>query len=218
MDYCSGGDLDHLLMKQGKLSINVVKIYVSELVLAIETLHKNNIIYRDLKPSNVVIDNEGHVLITDFGLAKQGINQQYVTKSFCGSPAYLPPEMLTKNGHTLSLDWYLLGVLMYELLTGMPPFYHDEKAQLFENIKSGSLKFPKYVSADAKDLIQKLMIKDPMKRLGSKGSQEVKNHHFFSDVNWTDVYNNYNFRKKISRRRLLRLVRQYVCKVLGLQY
>jgi len=102
-------------------------MYACELILAIEALHKSKIIFRDLKPSNVVLDADGHVYITDFGLSKEGLKDNSKTTSFCGSLAYLAPEMINKEGHNYSLDWYLLGVLLYELLEGVPPYYNDDK-------------------------------------------------------------------------------------------
>ena len=104
------------------------------MLLAIEDLHRRNIIYRDLKPDNVVLDQEGHAMLTDFGLSKQGVSDNYMAKSFCGSIAYLAPEMLKKQGHGKAIDWYLLGVLLYEMLTGAPPYYCNSREQLFYNI------------------------------------------------------------------------------------
>lgn len=107
--------------KLKKFDENTAKFYIAEILLAIEHLHKNNIIYRDLKPDNVVIDKNGHAKLTDFGLSKEEILDNTSTSSFCGSVAYLAPEMLNKTGHGKSVDWYLLGVLLYEMLNGLPP-------------------------------------------------------------------------------------------------
>lgn len=135
MDYYPGGNLAEYLEKEGFFSENKSKIYLAEIILAIEELHKNNIIFRDLKPENIVIDKEGHALLIDFGLSKQNVNKHNKgAKSFCGSIAYLAPEMIEKKGHGKSIDWYLLGVLLYEMLVGIPPFYDDSKEQLFHNI------------------------------------------------------------------------------------
>lgn len=125
MDYCPGGDLESLMNRRGLLPEKIARVYAAEIVLALETLHKGCIVYRDLKPSNVVIDKDGHACLTDFGLAKELTNQK--ATSFCGSVAYLAPEMLDKKGHGFPIDWYLLGVMLFELTTGLPPFYNKDR-------------------------------------------------------------------------------------------
>lgn len=124
--------------------------------------------FRDLKPDNVVIDNDGHASLIDFGMAKQGISlPDKGANTFCGSIKYLAPEMLTKQGHGKALDWYLLGILLYEMLVGVTPYYTSNKEELFENILHGKLKLPKSVSSDARDLIINLLNRSAEKRLGS---------------------------------------------------
>ena len=127
LDYCPGGDLAEHLTKEKRFSEDRAKIYLCEIVLALEDLHKRDIIFRDLKPDNVVIDSEGHSLLTDFGLSKEGVLDNKGAESFCGSIAYLAPEMLKRTGHGKSVDWYLLGVLFYEMLVGVPPYFTDNK-------------------------------------------------------------------------------------------
>ncbi len=127
-DYCPGGDLSQYLEIERQFSEEKARFYILEILLAIESLHERDIIFRDLKPDNVVLDDDGHALLTDFGLSKEGVQQQNGgAKSFCGSYAYLAPEMIKKAGHGKAVDWYLLGVVFYEMLTGMPPYYADEK-------------------------------------------------------------------------------------------
>ena len=127
-DYCPGGDLSQYLEIERQFSEEKAKFYIIEILLAIEALHERDIIFRDLKPDNVVLDEQGHALLTDFGLSKEGVMYQNGgAKSFCGSYAYLAPEMIKKAGHGKAVDWYLLGVVFYEMLTGMPPYYADEK-------------------------------------------------------------------------------------------
>ena len=113
---------------EGTFKEDKAKMYISEIITVIESLHEKNIIYRDLKPDNIVLDSEGHAILTDFGLSRQGIRADFNgADSFCGSYAYLAPEMLKKKGHGKAVDWYLIGVVLYELLTGLPPFYDDDK-------------------------------------------------------------------------------------------
>ena len=134
-DYCPGGDLSQYLEIEGQFTEDKARLYIQEILLGIEALHKQNIIFRDLKPDNVIIDKDGHALLTDFGLSKEHVRRgEFGAKSFCGSYAYLAPEMLKKNGHGKAVDWYLLGVILYEMLTGLPPYYADDKDQLFKNI------------------------------------------------------------------------------------
>jgi len=121
------GDLGHVLMREKRIVEDRARIYVAEVLLALEDLHKRDIIFRDLKPDNVVLDKNGHVLLTDFGLSKEGMMDNASTNTFCGSTAYLAPELLRKSGHGKAVDWYLLGTLLYELLVGIPPYYASTK-------------------------------------------------------------------------------------------
>eukprot|EP00826_Nyctotherus_ovalis_P006866 TRINITY_DN11676_c0_g2_i2.p1 TRINITY_DN11676_c0_g2~~TRINITY_DN11676_c0_g2_i2.p1 ORF type:complete len:347 (+),score=81.36 TRINITY_DN11676_c0_g2_i2:776-1816(+) len=132
MDYYPGGDLARVLYRERKFCESTARAYVAEIVLAIEELHRKEIIYRDLKPENVVIDSEGHIGLTDFGLSKEGIKYRDFTKSFCGSVAYLAPEILEENGngHCRSVDWYLVGVMLYAMLVGIPPYYDKTRYSL----------------------------------------------------------------------------------------
>jgi serine/threonine protein kinase len=127
LDYAPCGNMSRTLHKDKRFAEDRAKMYLAELILALEDLHKRDIIFRDLKPDNVVFDEEGHALLTDFGLSKEGVNNNSGARSFCGSPAYLAPEMLKRSGHGKSVDWYLLGVLLYEMLVGIPPYYSNNK-------------------------------------------------------------------------------------------
>jgi len=146
MQYCPGGDLSELLDRKEKLDEHMARLYLAEVVLAIEALHRNNIIFRDLKPANILLDEDGHALLADFGLANHRVSKEdYDTnlrKSFLGTPAYLAPEMVRKQGHNRMIDWYLVGVLLYEFLTGITPYYANTKNDLFKNIISGPLRMP----------------------------------------------------------------------------
>jgi protein-serine/threonine kinase len=194
LDYCPGGDLGWHLQREKRFSEYRARIYMAEVILALEELHRRNIIFRDLKPDNVLLDEEGHALLTDFGLSKENIHENNSAKSFCGSVAYLAPEILMRMGHGKAVDWYLLGVLMYEMLVGQPPYFSPNKEQLFHNIQRGKLKLPAFVSQEARSLLievrtKQLLQRDPTKRLGSskRGAEDIKEHRFFYGVNWEAV-------------------------------
>ena len=127
LDYAPCGNMSRTLQRDKRFDEDRAKVYLGEILLAIEDLHKRDIIFRDLKPDNIVFDEDGHALLTDFGLSKEGIMNNSSAKSFCGSPAYLAPEMLKRAGHGKSVDWYLLGVLFYEMVVGIPPYYSNNK-------------------------------------------------------------------------------------------
>jgi serum/glucocorticoid-regulated kinase 2 len=160
------------------------------MVLAISYLHQNNIIYRDLKPENVLIDKDGYIKITDFGLSKQNILDNFGATSFCGTPEYLAPEVIENRGHGKAVDWWSLGAIIYEMLTGLPPFYSKDRDKLFKNIRSGLIRYPPYLSKEAINLLQSFFTKDPEKRLGSgpNGVNEIKSHAFFKNLDWDAIY------------------------------
>ena len=190
LDYCPGGSLSLHLKREKRFSEERARVYLCEVLLAIEELHKRDIIYRDLKPDNVVLDVEGHALLTDFGLSKEGVQEKDSARSFCGSVAYLAPEMLQRTGHGKAVDWYLLGTLLYEMIIGIPPFYSQDRNELFYNIKKGKLRVPAGLSQECKNLLRDLLQKDPSKRLGSvNDSEDIKSHEFFKGVDWNFVYN-----------------------------
>ena len=190
LDYCPGGNLAACISRYKMFSEEISRIYLCEILLALEELHRRDIVYRDLKPDNVVLDEKGHALLTDFGLSKEGIFDDTSTNSFCGSIAYLAPEMIRRQGHGKTVDWYLFGVIFYEMLTGKPPFYSKDRNSLLDNIENAKLKLPSRVSDAAKGLLKALLKRDPSKRLGSQNdAEEVKNHQFFAGVSWEKVYN-----------------------------
>ena len=146
LDYCPGGDLGKVLKKEKKFSEWRARIYIAEILLALEDLHQRDIIYRDLKPENIVLDELGHAMLTDFGLSKFGVVDNQMSNTFCGSVAYLAPEVLKRSGHGKAVDWYLLGVVLYEIVVGIPPYYSNNREQLFANIERGKLTVPSNLS------------------------------------------------------------------------
>lgn len=166
----------------------MAKQCIAEIILAIEYLHSKDIIYRDLKPSNVIVSQDGHLKLIDFGLAKEGVMGMDYAQTFCGSPAYLAPELLKEKKFNKSSDIYQIGVLLFELLTGKPPFYRSTRESLFENIKNSyNLEVPEHVSSIAIDLLGKLLNKIPAKRLGVQNFNDIKEHKFFSDIDWEQI-------------------------------
>ncbi|KAJ3432777.1 serine/threonine-protein kinase ypk2/ykr2 [Anaeramoeba flamelloides] len=191
LDYAPGGELFHHLRDEGRFAESRACLYTAEIVLGLEHLHKMDIIYRDLKPENLLLDKTGHIRITDFGLVKMDLNKKHggKTNTFCGTPEYLAPEILLDEGYTLAVDWWALGILIYEMLVGVPPFYAEEQNDVYKMILKAKLKIPFYIRDDAKDLITKLLDRDPKARLGTKGAEEIKKHPFFSGLDWEKVYN-----------------------------
>ena len=187
LDYCAGGELFFHLGKLGKFPEARARFYSAEIILAITYIHTLDIIYRDLKPENVLLDSQGHIRLTDFGLSKEGINNSSSgANSFCGTPEYLAPEILNRQGHGRAVDWWSLGALLYEMLTGLPPFYCQDRERLFEKIRKSELNYPPSVSRPAKAVLKGLLTKDPTGRLGSgpSDSEEIKRHEFFSEIDW----------------------------------
>lgn len=140
-----------------------------------------------MKPENIVIDSKGYIKLTDFGLAEEDINENNKATDFCGTPEYLAPDFFQEGGYGKEVDWWSLGVLMYEMICGYPPFYNKNREKLFKLIKSAQVTFPNDISTLAIDFFSKIFVANPKKRLGSNGAQEIKSHPFFKDVNWDDI-------------------------------
>lgn len=168
LDYFNGGELFFHLKECGRFDEERARFYGAEIALALECLHSHDIIYRDLKPENVLLDYEGHIRLTDFGLSKDGINIRNRTTTFCGTPEYLAPEVVRGEPYGKPVDWWSLGCLMYEMLTGWPPFTDDSRKRLYRKIKDTEPDYPKYLSASSSTLIWDLLRKDPLRRCGSR--------------------------------------------------
>ena len=176
-------------MKISKTIHNIrAKFFAAQILLALEYLHSKDILYRDLKPENVLIDADGYIRITDFGLAKTGVSENNA-KTICGTPEYFPPEILMRKQYGKPMDWWTFGAILFEMVSGLPPFYSNDKKVSFEKILYTKLSYPNYFSQDLQSLLSGLFIKDPSKRLGSSGTVEIKNHPWFSNVNWTALLN-----------------------------
>ena len=184
--FVNGGELFHHLSKEGRFDINRSRFYAAELLCALECLHGFNVIYRDLKPENILLDYQGHIALCDFGLCKLEMKDEDTTNTFCGTPEYLAPELLLGQGYNKTVDWWTLGVLLYEMLTGLPPFYDESTNEMYRKILSEPLRFPGYdvVPPAAKDLLTKLLTRDVTQRLGANGSAEIKSHPFFHAIDW----------------------------------
>lgn len=184
LQYCSQGSLQTLLTQESRLEEPLTRLYAAEVLLGFCHLHEREIVYRDLKPDNIVIDEVGHALLTDFGLSKEGVSAPLGTKSFCGSIAFLAPEILQRKSHNHTVDIYGLGVLVYDMLTGMPPFYHTDRQTLFFKIRHDRLRVPSFVSQSAVSFIQQTMERDPKKRLGATCTSDLQSHAYFEPIDW----------------------------------
>lgn len=185
--FVNGGELFHHLQREGRFNEERSRFYAAELLVALEHLHGFNVIYRDLKPENILLDYTGHIALCDFGLCKLNMGDQEKTNTFCGTPEYLAPELLLGHGYTRAVDWWTLGVLLYEMLSGLPPFYSEDVNEMYRKILQDPLRFGDEISPDARSLLTLLLNRDPQQRLGSGvgGAQDIKRHPFFArHIDW----------------------------------
>ncbi|KAK6113022.1 Protein kinase domain family protein [Brugia pahangi] len=185
MEYSMGGDLmrhihDDIFTEERSC------FYAACVLLGLEFLHANNIIYRDLKLDNLLLDREGYVKLADFGLCKEGMGPTDRTSTFCGTPEFLAPEVLTENSYTRAIDWWGLGVLIFEMLVGEPPFSGEDEEEIFDSIVNDDVRYPRFLSIESISIMRRLMRKNPEKRLGSgqNDALDVKQQRFFKHVNW----------------------------------
>ncbi|XP_073526065.1 uncharacterized protein [Phyllobates terribilis] len=222
MEYLNGGDLYSLIRNLGCLDEGMARVYIAEIVLALEYVHSLNVIHRDLKPDNLLIGPDGHIKLTDFGLSRVGLidstddlsgssvnSSAFLSEENCdsarkhcskheqkekhavvGTPDYLAPEILLGMGHGKTADWWSVGVILFELLVGIPPFNAEHPQQIFDNIMNRDIPWPKVpeeMSYEAYDLIDKLLTESPVQRLGATGSGEVKSHPFLKNISWESL-------------------------------
>ena len=186
LPFVRGGELFQHLRKDKYFSEDKVKFYAAIIGLSLEYLHKNGIVYRDIKPENILLDEDGYLKLIDFGMAKI-LKDDENTNSFCGTPEYLAPEIITGEGHNKMADWWSYGTLVYEMLFGIPPFFCENVEKMYELITKAELRFPKKfkVSDEAKDFLCKLLVKDQKERFGVNGGfDEIKKHPFFKDIDF----------------------------------
>ncbi|VDL71238.1 unnamed protein product [Nippostrongylus brasiliensis] len=185
MEYSMGGDLmRHIhddIFSEERSCFNAACV-----LLGLEFLHKNNIIYRDLKLDNLLLDKDGFVKLADFGLCKEGMGPSDKTSTFCGTPEFLAPEVLTESSYTRAIDWWGLGVLIFEMLVGEPPFSGDDEEEIFDSIVNDEVRYPRFLSIESISIMRRLMRKNPEKRLGAgeKDAEEVKTQRFFRHINF----------------------------------
>ncbi|XP_016066218.1 PREDICTED: microtubule-associated serine/threonine-protein kinase 3 isoform X2 [Miniopterus natalensis] len=205
MEYVEGGDCATLLKNMGPLPVDMARMYFAETVLALEYLHNYGIVHRDLKPDNLLITSLGHIKLTDFGLSKIGLmsmatnlyeghiekdTREFMDKQVCGTPEYIAPEVIFRQGYGKPVDWWAMGVVLYEFLVGCVPFFGDTPEELFGQVVSDEIMWPEGEEAlpsDAQDLITRLLRQSPLDRLGTGGTHEVKQHPFFRTLDWAGL-------------------------------
>lgn len=190
--FMSGGELFWHLQKEGRFNETRAKFYIAELILALQHLHQYNIVYRDLKPENILLDANGHVALCDFGLSKANLTKDATTNTFCGTTEYLAPEvLLDEQGYTTMVDFWSLGVLVFEMCCGWSPFYADDTQQMYKNIAFGKVRFPRdALSNEGRNFVKGLLNRNPKHRLGAKrDAEELKEHIFFADTDWNAMMN-----------------------------
>lgn len=188
LDYVNGGELFYHLQRERIFLEPRARFYAAEIASALGYLHSLHIVYRDLKPENILLDSFGHIVLTDFGLCKEGVEDKATTSTFCGTPEYLAPEVLQKQAYDRTVDWWCLGSVLYEMLYGLPPFYSRNTAEMYNNILHQPLVLKPNVSNAGRDLLEGLLQKDRTKRTGAKDDfKELMRHTFFSPINWEDL-------------------------------
>ncbi|XP_062828433.1 microtubule-associated serine/threonine-protein kinase 4 isoform X3 [Anolis carolinensis] len=205
MEYVEGGDCATLMKNMGPLPVEMARMYFAETVLALEYLHNYGIVHRDLKPDNLLVTSMGHIKLTDFGLSKVGLMsmttnlyeghiekdaREFLDKQVCGTPEYIAPEVILRQGYGKPVDWWSMGIILYEFLVGCVPFFGDTPEELFGQVISDEINWPEKDEApppDAQDLVTLLLRQNPLERLGTGGAYEVKQHQFFQHLDWNSL-------------------------------
>ncbi|XP_016894122.1 microtubule-associated serine/threonine-protein kinase 4 isoform X5 [Cynoglossus semilaevis] len=205
MEYVEGGDCATLLKNMGPLPVDMARMYFAETVLALEYLHNYGIVHRDLKPDNLLVTSMGHIKLTDFGLSKVGLMnmttnlyeghiekdaREFSDKQVCGTPEYIAPEVILRQGYGKPVDWWAMGIILYEFLVGCVPFFGDTPEELFGQVISDEINWPEGEDApplDAQELITLLLRQNPLERMGAGGAAEVKEHQFFHNLDWNGL-------------------------------
>eukprot|EP00917_Polyrhabdina_sp_WS-2016_P024417 GHVP01052869.1.p1 GENE.GHVP01052869.1~~GHVP01052869.1.p1 ORF type:complete len:354 (+),score=42.45 GHVP01052869.1:168-1229(+) len=187
MEFVVGGEFFTHLRKCRRFEDNVAKFYAAQISLMFDYLHSKNIIYRDLKPENVMMAKDGYLKLTDFGFAKI---IEYRTYTLCGTPEYIAPEVLLNKGHGKPVDWWTIGIIIYEMIVGYPPFYDEEPMGIYQKILNGKVNYPTVFDKHAKALVKRLLTHDLTKRFGNLkgGAEDIKNHKWFTGLSWDDLY------------------------------
>mmetsp|Transcript_13883 Transcript_13883/g.16838 ORF Transcript_13883/g.16838 Transcript_13883/m.16838 type:complete len:461 (+) Transcript_13883:79-1461(+) len=205
-EFCSGGELYFHLGKRGRLPIHLARLYAAELVYALGFLHECGIVYRDLKPENIVLGSNGHIKLVDFGLSKMPVHYEGIGESkqssldqeryICGTTEYLSPEILRGGNDGFNVDWWAFGMVLFEMVTGLPPWYSYDQSKVIQGILHQDVVFPDFLMDQSKDcsdlrsLIKGLLVKSPLKRLGGvgkHGSKQIMSHSFFESICWGDI-------------------------------
>jgi len=190
MEFAAGGELFAHIREQGRLTNDSARFYGGELILALEHMHVMQIAYRDIKPGNCLLDGEGHLKLTDFGFAK-ALPLRGSTHTMCGTAEYLAPEMILGKGHDKAVDWWAFGVLLFEMLSGYPPFHDESPYGIYKKVLDVDYTMPRHLDVKVKDLIHQFLVKDPLKRIGvrRRGPEEVKKHQWLKGLDWDMLIN-----------------------------
>ncbi|XP_065179775.1 protein kinase C delta type-like isoform X2 [Sycon ciliatum] len=187
MEFINGGDLMYHIQQAGRFDEERTRFYVAEITCGLQFLHTKGVIYRDLKLDNVMLDSDGHIKITDFGMCKEDLFDGRQTSTFCGTPDYIAPEIIDGARYGFSVDWWSLGVLCYEMLLGQSPFSGEDEDDLFDSIQHDDVVYPKWLPKQASAFISRLLVRDPTKRLGCQSELDIRRDDFFARIDWTKL-------------------------------